>query len=354
MDITTLAILLGGIQQIEEKIKTAEKEGFKVQVEENKDILSGVGEEKIFYFIPKDIQAPENGYDEYIYANNKWELIGGTDVDLNYELLNNKPQINNITLSGNKSSDDLGLQKKLTAGQNIMIENDGTISASGGVTSYNNLTDKPQINGVALLGNKTVKELGLQDKNITIGGSPPSDSSTEYPYNYFWLDTTNYSLYTLIYIDSTQAPREYFYRWQRLTYQSIVSTENPPERSGNNVDKRYFPGDVWVQINANNTQVIDTFICVAWQQVTIDYLTWYYKYTWLKINATIQSAVVNNNGTITFTMSDGSTVTTTGQSVIGPQGDDYVLTAQDKADIADIVLQSLPTTQGTLYGKENN
>ena len=33
------------------------------------------------------------------------------------------------------------------------------------------------------------------------------------------------------------------------------------------------------------------------------------------------SATVNQNGTITFTMSDGSAVTTTGESVIGPQGD---------------------------------
>lgn len=37
----------------------------------------------------------------------------------------------------------------------------------------------------------------------------------------------------------------------------------------------------------------------------------------------------------------------------GPQGvpgNDYVLTAQDKTDIANIVLQELPTTEGVLYG----
>lgn len=37
----------------------------------------------------------------------------------------------------------------------------------------------------------------------------------------------------------------------------------------------------------------------------------------------------------------------------GPKGDtgqDYVLTDQDKSDIADIVLGELPTTQGVLYG----
>ena len=71
---------------------------------------------------------------------------------------------------------------------------------------------------------------------------------------------------------------------------------------------------------------------------------------------TITSAAVNQNGTITFTMSGGSTVTTTGENVIGPQGpagadgDDYVLTPQDKTDIANIVLSELPTTQGVQYG----
>ena len=75
---------------------------------------------------------------------------------------------------------------------------------------------------------------------------------------------------------------------------------------------------------------------------------------------TITSAAVNQNGTITFTMSDGSTVTTTGKSVIGPQGpagadgNDYVLTNQDKSDIADLVLAQLPTTQGVQYGNTSN
>lgn len=72
------------------------------------------------------------------------------------------------------------------------------------------------------------------------------------------------------------------------------------------------------------------------------------------VSVTVSSAAVNQNGTITFTMSDGSTVTTTGESVIGPQGDDYVLTAQDKTDIANIVLSELPTTQGVLYGNTSN
>ena len=38
----------------------------------------------------------------------------------------------------------------------------------------------------------------------------------------------------------------------------------------------------------------------------------------------------------------------------GQKGNDYVLTSQDKADIADIVLQELPTTQGVLYGNASD
>ena len=72
------------------------------------------------------------------------------------------------------------------------------------------------------------------------------------------------------------------------------------------------------------------------------------------VSVTVSSAAVNQNGTITFTMSDGSTVTTTGESVIGSQGDDYVLTPQDKTDIANIVLSELPTTQGVQYGNTSN
>lgn len=71
----------------------------------------------------------------------------------------------------------------------------------------------------------------------------------------------------------------------------------------------------------------------------------------------IVSAKVNDNGTITFTQRGGGTITTTGSSVIGPQGDpgqDYVLTDQDKTDIANIVLQLLPTTQGVLYGNTSD
>lgn len=56
--------------------------GFKVQVEQDRSILSGPGEEKVLYLIPKESADPNDSYDEYIYTNNAWEWIGHTDIDL--------------------------------------------------------------------------------------------------------------------------------------------------------------------------------------------------------------------------------------------------------------------------------
>ena len=48
------------------------------------------------------------------------ENAGGTS---NYEYLTNKPQINNITLTGNKTSSELKLQDEMDALSNTDIEN---------------------------------------------------------------------------------------------------------------------------------------------------------------------------------------------------------------------------------------
>ena len=103
---------------------------------------------------------------------------------------------------------------------------------------------------------------------------------------------------------------------------------------------------------------------------------------------TITSGVVNQDGTITFADSNGNTFTTSGSSIIGVDGigiadvhidgdgdlivettdghmenvghvvgvngQNYILTTQDKSDIANIVLDKLPTAEGVLYGNTNN
>lgn len=96
--------------------------------------LPSTGEENVIYLVPKS-PAGESGniYDEYIYANNNWELIGDTDIDLsNYYT---STEVDNLL-------DDK--QDTLTAGNNIAIENgvisatDTTYTAGNGISITNN------------------------------------------------------------------------------------------------------------------------------------------------------------------------------------------------------------------------
>lgn len=46
------------------------------------DVLPSEGEENIIYMVAKQASATGNVYDEYMYINGQWELIGSTEVDL--------------------------------------------------------------------------------------------------------------------------------------------------------------------------------------------------------------------------------------------------------------------------------
>ena len=45
-------------------------------------VLPDVGQTNILYLVAKSTAASGNGYDEYLYINGAWELIGSTDIDL--------------------------------------------------------------------------------------------------------------------------------------------------------------------------------------------------------------------------------------------------------------------------------
>ena len=66
-------------------------------------------------------------------------------------------------------------------GTTITITEDGTISAvsggSGGTTDYSQLTNKPQINSVELTGNKTLAELGIPSINDSTSSTTTTYSS---------------------------------------------------------------------------------------------------------------------------------------------------------------------------------
>lgn len=44
--------------------------------------LPETGKTNILYLVAKSEAASGNGYDEYLYINGAWELIGSTDIDL--------------------------------------------------------------------------------------------------------------------------------------------------------------------------------------------------------------------------------------------------------------------------------
>lgn len=46
------------------------------------DSLPQTGDGKYIYLVPKSEAETQNSYDEYIWYNSAWELIGSTDIDL--------------------------------------------------------------------------------------------------------------------------------------------------------------------------------------------------------------------------------------------------------------------------------
>ncbi|MBQ2475437.1 MAG: hypothetical protein II513_08840, partial [Ruminococcus sp.] len=214
---------------------------------------------------------------------------------------------------------------------------------SGGTDNYNDLSNKPQIEGTTLSNNKTAAELGLQ-KTI----STPDDYLQIYANGQLGFSSG------LVIKNDDIIPAS---RWRSGAMQ-VVNTQNDLTHY-----QQYLPQNCGfgLYIRMGSMPVSEYYFADSGKIYvqTADYQGSWIVSGWREISggSQIVSGVVNQNGTITFTDSDGNTFTTTGSSVIGPQGapgNDYVLTAQDKADIADIVLQSLPTTQGVLYGNANN
>ena len=111
-------------------------------------------------------------------------IIGSGDITIecsnSYIGLSDKPSINNVPLLGNKSLSDLSIQPKLISGNNIKTINNQSILGNGnieiecGATDYDNLINKPTfktINGQSVLGSgniQSAESITNSPDNITI------------------------------------------------------------------------------------------------------------------------------------------------------------------------------------------
>ena len=272
-------------------------------------------------------------------------------------------------------------QDKLTAGKNITIDDNNVISAEGGgVTSYEDLTDKPQINGVTLSGNKISTDLGLQGR---IGNyfTVENNEYLEYNFNSIPLPSSNSVMYCIPFTRIRNFPSSLS---DKVVQSGILYIFHYVHDTGGAM---YIIRRIMGMSPSGNYVEFVQYCTVATGDTAVIAQT-----DWVELTgggAQIVSGVVNANGTITFTDSDGNSFTTSGESVIGADGfspsatvqqtasgatitvtdksgtttanisngapgQDYILTAQDKTDIANIVLSELPTTEGVLYGNQSN
>lgn len=252
-----------------------------------------------------------------------------------YDNLTHKPQINGHELVGNKSSDDLGLQGKLTAGENVTIDANGEISSESGSLTYS------QNYGISymypIIG--TYWRIHEDDFKIDIR----NDGVV-----YYTIFPGKHIMRRIDVVSVSSAKSLDNVPMNTIAFLSTNLMSLPSNSDGGTLITYGGAGAKWAQF------IVTTTGDLFYSAYTKGDLS---SRNWNKLNGQrLESATVNQNGTITFTMSDGSTVTTTGESIIGPQGpagadgNDYMLTNQDKSDIADLVLAQLPTTQGVLYG----
>lgn len=87
---------------------------------------------------------------------------GGSSGTTDYEALTNKPSIGGVTLIGDLTLAELGIvvDSELSTTSTNPVQN-AVLTALLNAFPYTNITGKPQINGVTLTGNVTLAQLGL-------------------------------------------------------------------------------------------------------------------------------------------------------------------------------------------------
>ena len=112
------------------------------------------------------------------------ERIDNEITNINGEITTIENDITDINIEINNISGELaGKQDTLVSGTNIKTINENSILGSGnlviesGSGDYNDLTNKPSINSVSLVGNKTLDDLDIQSKITAVNKIPYSNIS---------------------------------------------------------------------------------------------------------------------------------------------------------------------------------
>ena len=122
----------------------------------------------VIYLVAKSSAGTYNVYDEYIYANSAWEKIGDTQIDLSGYVTTSalNTALANYTTTANLTTLLASKQDKLTAGSNITIASDGTISATASPITVDSILS-------------TSSENPVQNKVITNALNNKEDHSIE-------------------------------------------------------------------------------------------------------------------------------------------------------------------------------
>ena len=122
-----------------------------------------------------DVYNVESTGDNYAWTGTVWDKLGG-DIDLsNYY---NKTQTDTL-LNGKQDTLESGTNIKTINNQSILGSGNITIQGGGGTSDYTDLTNKPSINNVTLSGNKTTSDLGLGTYSKPSGGIPKTDLASD-------------------------------------------------------------------------------------------------------------------------------------------------------------------------------
>lgn len=87
------------------------------------------------------------------------------------------PSVETPTLSDVLPSVNNGETKKITLEQIKNLAGGG----SGGTSNYEDLTNKPKINNVELTGNKSLTDLSIQSTNNLVTSLSSNNTNTQYP-----------------------------------------------------------------------------------------------------------------------------------------------------------------------------